>query len=415
MKFFAQHGFAQGDKTNMGLSEGFLDGVIYSPRDIGADRLRHQLAHIRTEYPQAELYFDPQYYAAFNVEHPEARLGQLEGCEEYASFFRRRQRRQLEAGGAPLETDIRDCLAFQEQLLVNGVISPNIIIRRSFDSIDAAISKNFIRQAGALHRQARCAKPLYVTLAVSRDTLLDRTELFAFLEDITVLEFPPRGFYILVAARSQEARADIFHADVIAGWLLINHCLAINGFEVINGYSDLLSPFLGAVGGSAGASGWWNNLRVFSLDRFLPAGGGRRPVQRYLSKVLISRIRFDELAALVQLRGREMPIPDVLNRMPTDCGYSLAEGFEPAPLAEVLQSWEALKSLTDDLCTGDVIDALDRCRNAVASAQAAFEEIRATFGTLDPKSAGDHLSAIAEGLRQFGEMAEIGSVEAEPR
>jgi hypothetical protein len=73
--------------------------------------------------------------------------------------------------------------------------------------------------------------------------------------------------------------------------MLINHTLTLNGFDTINGYSDILTPFLGAGGGGVGATGWWSNLRTFSLDRFNPpVGGGRQPIERYLSCALLNRI-----------------------------------------------------------------------------------------------------------------------------
>ena len=104
------------------------------------------------------------------------------------------------------------------------------------------------------------------------------------MNDVTLLNSPPDGFYLLVGARSIEARTDLYHADVIANWMLLNYSLKINGYQIINGYSDLISPFLGAVGGDIGCTGWWSNLRIFSMDRFAPeATGGRLPVQRYLS------------------------------------------------------------------------------------------------------------------------------------
>jgi hypothetical protein len=79
----------------------------------------------------------------------------------------------------------------------------------------------------------------------------------------------------------------------MAAWMLINHTLALNGFNTINGYSDVLTPFLGAAGGEAGATGWWSNLRVFSLDRFSPPiGGGRQPIERYLSCALLSPLTY---------------------------------------------------------------------------------------------------------------------------
>ena len=101
-----------------------------------------------------------------------------------------------------------------------------------------------------------------------------------FLNQLIVLETPPDGFYVLlVAADNAEARTDLFNAEVIAGWVFfLNHVLSVKGFLVIYGFSDLLTPFLGATGAEAGASGWWSNLRTFSVERFSPStGGGRTP------------------------------------------------------------------------------------------------------------------------------------------
>ena len=232
MKLYAQHGALGGGKTLEGIERQYIDGVIYSPRDIAFARLDEELGSVRERQPDADRFFDPQYYAGYNVTDPDARRGRLESCEEYQSFFRSRTRRALEGDIDLVREDIRDCLKFQGRLSLSGVTSPNILITRSFDSIDAVISKNFIRQASRVHAELRCRKPLYVTLAVSREALMDRNELLSFLEDITILDPPPRGFYVLVAARSEDARTDIFNADVIAGWMLMNRSLSINDLEV---------------------------------------------------------------------------------------------------------------------------------------------------------------------------------------
>lgn len=152
------------------------------------------------------------------------------------------------------------------------------MIPNSLNSIEAVISKNFIRLAKAQYAGLKDQRPVYATLAVSRSALMDKQELVDFVNEITLLDNPPDGFYVLISARNTEARSDIYNADVIAAWMFINHVLAVNGFKVINGYSDILTPFLGVAGGAAGALGWWSNLKVFSLDRFAPsAGGGRLP------------------------------------------------------------------------------------------------------------------------------------------
>ena len=98
--------------------------------------------------------------------------------------------------------------------------------------------------------------------------------------------------------------------------------------------------FLGLAGGTAGALGWWSNLKVFSLDRFAPsAGGGRLPIQRYLSLALFNRLTFFEFNQLRTL------LPAVVNNLPGDALYDVANGSEPQRNMEVVQSWEAVKAL----------------------------------------------------------------------
>ena len=180
--------------------------------------------------------------------------------------------------------------------------------------------------------------------------------------------------------------------------MLINQTLAVNGFEVVNGYSDLLSPFLGAAGAFAGASGWWSNLRTFSLDRFgPPSGGGRLPIQRYLSKALLNRITFYELNLL---RGL---LPAVINQLSTDQLYDPAKGSEPEKNVEVLQSWESIKRLNSTLAAKDQAKALQLCITAVQTATKVYDEIPIP---LDQKSNNEHLGPLEEGIKLFAKLAE---------
>lgn len=400
MKCYAQHGALQGDKTLEGIKSGYIDGVIYSPRDIKVAKLAEHIDIVANANGGADQFFDPQYYAAFNVGHDQARRGHLP--TEYSEYFRLRRRRDLESNLDNTRDDIRDCLAFQANRPLSALISPNVLISRSFDSVEAVISKNFIRLAGEVHAKSKSRKPLYISLVLSREALMDEHELIEFLTDITLLDQPPAGFYLLVASRNEDARTDIYNADVIGGWMLVNYTLALNGYSVINGYSDILTPFLGAAGAAAGATGWWSNLRTFSLGRFLPSAGGRLPVQRYLSKLLINRITFFELDQL-----RTM-YPAVLNGLETDALYPADKGSEPDRPNEVLQTWEAIKSLCGDLCCEAVTDSLTCCEDAIAQAKKAYDEIARKI-RLDSKSNADHLPALEEGLKVFMRLAEIAS------
>ena len=393
MKLYAQHGYGEGEKINQGLQNGIISGAVYGAKDITPDRLNDRLNEIAALVPDAGRIFDPQYYVSLIGSDPNVRLGRL---EEYP-YFAIRRRGQLESNEL-ITNEIRKVIEFQQKLSVTSVVSPNILISRSFDSVEAVIAKNFIRNAQKVYTTFGDKRPLFATLAISREALIDFAELEGFLNDITLLNEPPEGFYLLIGARSVEARTDIYNADVIAAWMLLNYSLKINGYQVINGYSDLISPFLGAVGGDIGCTGWWSNLRTFSLDRFAPeATGGRQPVQRYLSTKLLNRITFYELDALRKI------IPDVVNGLSMDKKY---EG-EPDRSVEVLQAWEALSSLLDTL-TGsrDSSKNLENCATTLKLAEDFYTSINACY-RLDTKSGDTHLEPLREGMNLFKRRAEI--------
>ncbi len=398
MKLFAQHGASEGEKITEAINRGVIDGVIYSPRDVALPNLTAKLKALASTSRKLSRLFDPQYYAIFLTSNSDARTGYL--LEDYAEYLQPRRRGQLERE-KQVQEDLKAALKFQVDLDFSGIIAPNILIPRSFDSVEAVISKNFIRQTAAQFSKFKDKRPVYATLAIARDALNDKQELIEFLNEVTLLDEPPSGFYVLIAARSSEARSDIYNADIIAAWMLINHTLKLNGFDVINGYSDILTPFLGAAGGGAGGLGWWTNLRSFSLDRFAPSpSGGRLPIQRYLSTRLMNRITYYELDALRKL------VPKVLNGLTSDSLYDAAKGSEPPRNIEVIQSWEAVGDLNSSLVSGEQLQDLKKCRSAVEEAVETYENIPIQ---LDTKSNKDHLLPLLEGMTLFEKLAEIQS------
>jgi hypothetical protein len=396
MKLFAQHGAQCGQKIDEGIRRKLLDGVIYSPRDISQTNLQAELTKLKVA--KLEHMFDPQFYACVAAAGAESRIGFL-GEDDYAAYFSAKTRRELER-----ESTVRDIIArslgFQATLDVSAYISPNIMIPRSLNSIEAVIAKNFIRNAMAEHKKLKLKRRLLVTLAIARDALIDKQELADFLNEITVLDDPPAGFYLLVGATSSEVRAEICHADTLSAWMLLNQALKVNGFETVNGYSDMFTPLLGAAGADAGCTGWFSNLRTFSLGRFSPAGGGRLPIPRYFSKRLINRVMFSELDSL-----RER-FPQVLNGNKTDALYP-RQGSEPQRNQEVLQSWETIRVLNGELVKDNARDSLLAWSKALDGAAELYAAISRARYALDTKSGDDHLEPIAVAIQLFAAAAEI--------
>lgn len=399
MKLYAQHGFQNGQKVTEGLKSRSLDGVIFSPRDISLEKLEGRLAEFTKDYPRADLLFDPQYYACFLAGNPDSRLGSL--LEDYGKhYLSPRRRSQLESESVVREETAR-AMRFQAERPFSAVIAPNIVIPGSCNSIEAVIAKHFIRNARRVAREIGVKKPVYATLALSRDALIDRAEFVEFLEDITALDAPPDGFYLLVASSQTDARAEIYHTDVIAGWMLLNFTLSVNGFQVINGYSDIVTPFLGVAGGHAGATGWWSNLRAFSLNRFAPEPTkGRQPLTRYLSCALLNRITAYELDALRDI------VPDVVNKLPTDALF--AADADPGRHEEAIQTWDALRKLDGAVNADDIKAGLEQVRRAVIRAQEVYALVAERSPIrIDVKSDGRHLPSLLEGLDLFEELAEL--------
>jgi hypothetical protein len=402
MKLYAQQGFQSGsgerDKIVRGLTADVIHGAILSPKDYGIDRTRGLLNRIEAEFPEADRLFDPQFYASLMAHDPAARMGKLMS-EDYP-YFQPKRRSQLESESA-VTKELEECFRFQASLPVTGIIAPNIVIRQRFNSIESVIAKNFIRKAAESWGSEGDSRPLYVTLAMDAEALQDKGELEEFLADITLLDSPPTGFYVLVNNASSEIRPDLIDPRTLAGWMLVNHSLALNGFTVINGFSDMLTPFLSAAGGAAGATGWFNTQKVFSMDRFAPppASGGRPPVRRYLSKRLLNSLRFDEVQ---RLRGR---FPQILNGLSSDAYYLEENGSEPNDqIEEVIQAWDAISSYA----VGSENVPLEDCLNWVTAAELLYEEINsASAFRLQGRSNNAHLEALRNGVRGFAELAEI--------
>lgn len=383
MKLFAQIGHGLGDKVLDGFSEGIIDGAIFSPKDLQRSTMRDRISELRSSFQKAELLIDPQFYLSLYGSSPQINLGKVDDWTSFKTY----RKNDLELTDTVDEV-LKGYYDEISAMKVTGIIAPGIYISQSFDSREAVIAKNFIRRA---RQNYSGYLPLYASLVICREALQDQREFEEFLNDITLLSDPPDGFYIIIGSRSTEARSDIYHADVIANWMMLNRSLAVNDFKVINGYSDILTPFLKVAGGYAGATGWYSNLRTFSMDRFFPLGGGRLPIIRYLSKILLNRITVSEMDAIKSF------IPEVVNGLSHDTAYSP----EPPRNKEVLQSWEALKSIDDE------INSFKDCLEAVQSAQNAYAGWAQVGLPLDSKSDDSHIEPMLEGLRLYKERVQL--------
>lgn len=400
MKLYAQHGHAASDKMHRAVEDGYIDGVILSPRYLTPESVNQLVEELRNLNPRIDVLFDPEFYAIRYVGTPNAQLRHL---EEWSHFVPRR-RNELLVGTSGVDAVLRAAYSVQTAIGCTHLIAPSIYVTNSFDSIEAAIAISFLSRAKPVATEMGIDLPVYATVAVGRDAIVDRHNYLLFLNAITGADPSPDGVYALFGAgptdeRVGTVRSEIMVPEVIAGWMLLNYGLSLNRLNVVNGFSDILTPWLGAAGGYAGSTGWWSNLQVFSMARYVRgAGGGQLPLVRYLSLKLLNRITVNEREAFVEV------VPDIMNGLSTD---SLYEGRQPSRTDEALQSWQALAALSNEAVSGNVSEGLERLRSRTIEARRYYDELQAVGFSERYEANMEFLAALRDSLTAFEELAEL--------
>lgn len=400
MKLYAQHGHAPADKIDLAVRENILNGVIISPRYISPESANQFVEGLRNIENEIEILIDPEFYATRYIGTPNAQLRYLEDWP----YFIQRKRNELLVGTTIIDEIIRKVFEVQMTYRCNRLISPNIYITNSFDSIEAAIAISFFNRSKTIALEMGIDVPIYATLAFCRDAIVDHHNYMTFLNAITAIDTAPEGIYALVGAGSTDervgtVRSEILTADVIAGWMLLNYSLSLNQLEVINGYSDILTPLLGLAGGYAGATGWWSNLQVFSMGRYIrSSSGGQLPLIRYLCKRLFNRINVNEREAFAEV------MPEIMNNLSADQWYL---GRQPSRTEEAIQTWQAIVSLNENIILEDINESLAQLQSLFSEAENRYNELQ-TLGLIQRYEANlEYISALRDSLRLFKQMAEL--------
>ncbi len=170
---------------------------------------------------------------------------------------------------------------------------------------------------------------------------------------------------------------------------------------MIVGYSDWHSFLLESVGVNFTASGWYQNLRQFSMARFLPPTGGRRPRKRYSSLPLLS-------SPLINTELQDIFMAGLLNTVLTGSendavlsnGPLAGEGNWSDSMA-TLTHWQCLSSLANRVKTNSTVtNRLQTALGLIQSAQNLYTRLSHSginFGpTTGPKQLLDWRAAVQE-------------------
>lgn len=345
MAVLAQNGYGRGDKVEQGLDNGLIEGVILSPRDERRERLEESIQQWRQQYENKTILFDPQFYAATLRVPKDGHLNEYEYYGNNNSLSRTR------FSQAKISRYVSQCLDYQMSIQSNlsYLVAPNI----SFDGFRdswSQIAINMMIESNESHEKMDTDLPLLISVVFSENSLRDRGAMEEYLDVLTELEV--RGFYIIVN-RTAKSLQPTMDTSTFANFLYFCHVLSLNDYKIIVGYSDWPGFMLEAVGADFTACGWYQNLRQFSMDRFQPRDGGRRPRKRYSSyKLLYSPLLSPELQDMYKvgilnqvLSGSEYDDliingPAAGNRQWTDPVSCFAHWFSLAKLSEIVSSYQ---------------------------------------------------------------------------
>ena len=181
---------------------------------------------------------------------------------------------------------------------------------------------------------------------------------------------------------------------------------ALNGFEVIVGYSDMLSLPMAAVSNAHFGCGWYNNLKAFSEMNFRPSSGGRRPRKRYTSGTLMSSLLLlPEIETLNRMNllpkiESESPFNSIIQPNLNDAGWT--------DEVSCLHNWHVLGSLLNEIeRQGSYTNRLNYIISKIVSASEIYRTINERGFQLDAKSGGSHLNMWLAAISDFRTQAGI--------
>jgi hypothetical protein len=403
MAIWAQSGYGRGDKIDRGFAAGVINGVILSPRDESPGRLEGAARHWKTNYPDVDITFDPQFYAA-TMNNPSD--GCLPEYDYYANnsglgrtqFSSTRIRRRY----------VEQCIGYQFDILgdsLTHIISPTVLFDDFRDSW-SQVAINMSVESVDYHASLNSELPLLISIVVSETAFHSQDAMEEFLDALTELDVD--GFYIIVR-RNATSLQHAMEPSIFGRFLYMCYVLTeINEYKVVVGYSDWHSFLLASVGVSHTACGWYQNLRQFTMGRFSPSRGGRRPRKRYSSRPLLS-------CPLLIPEMQDIFMAGFLNRVlsGTNNDYILSNGpatGEPSwtDASACLTHWECLHSLAQRITAGATPqDRIQEAVRLIGIARVLYTTLRNRTVNFDPLTGPNHLQEWLTGLQEFRGIARI--------
>jgi hypothetical protein len=244
---------------------------------------------------------------------------------------------------------------------------------------------------------------MLISFVFAESALAHHEQVAEFLDTVSLYEVA--GFY-LVIDRNNTVYSQDFEAGRLAEMLRIVHSLRQSRFEVVIGYSDMISALYSAVGASACATGWTQRLRKFNRARFQPSGGGRPPRDRYSSAPLLNSIFLTELDACRDVRR----LRAVLSNTPYDVafdGRGYPSGVSWSPETSTLHHWATISTILERLGNGSSRDRTGMLQRMVVDAGTLYNDLARLGVRFEGPNGSAHLENWLDGLEEFRRVVRV--------
>ena len=265
---------------------------------------------------------------------------------------------------------------------------------------------NMAVESADYHSRLASAQPLLISLVMSETAFQTMDAVEEFLDVLT--EFEAQGFYIILR-RNAASVQNAMESAPFGRFMYFCHVLTtINEYDVIVGYSDWHSFLLEAAGVTHTATGWYQNLRQFSLARFQPSSGGRRPRKRYSSSPMLS-------CPLINPELQDIFIANLLPRVLSGAAHDailqngpVAGEVNWSDEASCLAHWFSLITLSRQITAQSTQSGrIQEAERLMQNALTLYAQVGSQNVSFDPSTGPDHIREWQRSLHGFRALAGI--------
>ena len=399
MGVFVQHGYGKGKKIEKAIKDNDISGIVLSPKGEKLTKLTSFADQLRKLNSDIEIVFDPQFYLCAFL--GDVSVGKL---VEYP-YFETNLTRSYLSNPDNIHTYVKNIIEFEKTLSITSFCSPTIRFN-DFNDKDSQIALSFANETIS---QLQNPNNLYITLCISEEafTSIDKTN--DYLDLITLFDI--KGFYLIINRNASTSRPIDEDPAILSNIMYFIYILSIvNNYDLIMGYSDLISIPLAAVSNANFASGWFNNLKTFKESNFIPSEGGRRPRKRYTSGVLMnSLLLIPEISSLYSLNDNLKLVEQIMTKSKYNNFISpRLKDNEWNDEVSCLHNWHVINSLVSDIQSlSNIQDRVKFLEKKINNGNRVYDQLLHKSIQLEYTSQKYHLDSWKESIQLFSSKVGI--------